>query len=118
MWTSKRVLLAALGVVMFATSYVVYAAQMGGIDGLPPLPEAFFPKENPNPPPPPLTGQSVVDMKLEQAFGKECPELHRHLKIEVEARGLLLAAKDFEILKDGRVLLSPLSVAVFGKAVG
>src|SRR5262249_25016117 len=40
------------------------------------------------------------------------------IKIEVQARGLILVSKEFEILDDGRVRLIPLSVAVYGKTRG
>jgi hypothetical protein len=56
-----------------------------------------------------------VEVKLQMAFGKECFELNYPIKLFVRSRGMCLAAKEFRILEDGRVRLSPLSVALFGK---
>ena len=42
MWTPKRVLLLASGFAMFFAAYAVYAQALGGIDGLPALPERYF----------------------------------------------------------------------------
>ena len=119
MWTPKRILLTSLGVVVFLGSYVVYANRLGGIDGLPALPEKYLPKPGPVPPPP-ARGKSITIIKLEQAFGKDCDEAKpkRPIKIEVPARGMILSAGDFKIEDDGRVKLWPLSVALFGKAKG
>ena len=40
MWTPKRIVLLAFGVVLFFAGYMVYSSCLGGIDGLPPLPDA------------------------------------------------------------------------------
>src|SRR5262249_3079627 len=57
-----------------------------------------------------------VVLKIQQAFGSDCEELKRPIKLEVPARGLVLAATEFQIgREDGRVRLTPLSVAMFSK---
>ena len=122
MWTPKRIVLLALGTIGFVLSYLVYANRIGGIDGLPPLPERYWPKDDPIIVPPKPKGLSQTARKLEEAFGKGCEEasLKRPIKIEVPARGMILSAGDFKIMEmpDGRVRLWPLSVALFGKARG
>ena len=122
MWTPKRLLLLVLGFVGFLTTYFAYANRIGGIDGLPPLPKQYYPKDNPEIAPPPKKGLSLTARRLEQAFGKGCEEasLKRPIKIEVPARGMILSAGDFRIMEmpDGRVELKPVSVALFGKAIG
>ena len=45
MWTPKRILLMTLGLVLFLASYLGYANYLGGVDGLPPLPEGYWPKD-------------------------------------------------------------------------
>ena len=122
MLTPKRFVLLVLGFVGFLATYLVYANRIGGIDGLPPLPKQYYPKDNPNPEPPPKKGLSLTARRLEQAFGKGCEEasLKRPIKIEIPARGMILSAGDFRIMPmpDGRVELKPVSVALFGKAIG
>jgi hypothetical protein len=111
-WTPKRILLLAGGVVLFLAGYVVYAFALGGIDGLPPLPDAYLPSRTAagwtNP-----TIENPRDRKLIQAFGAGCPELNWPYKIDASQRGLVLAFEDYTIEKDGRVRLRPFSIALF-----
>lgn len=125
MWTPKRVVLLVLGFAAFLAAYLVYGWRLGSIDGLPPLPEAYWPPEcedNPRPMvlPPRL---SSVDQKLRQAFGQGVPELDRPIKIEFRARNMLLAAGQCLIEAEGRaesrrVRLAPVSIALFSKDRG
>lgn len=120
MWTPKRVLLLVMGLAVFITAYAVYARNLGHIDGLPPLPEDFEPSadggtSNPDPLP---SRENEADRRLRQAFGEECPELKRTIKLEVRMRGIVLAADQFKIEDDGRVKLQPFSIALFGKTKG
>jgi hypothetical protein len=120
MWTPKRIVLLVLGFVVFAAGYWAYARFLGGIDGLPALPEEYARGDPNTKPPPDLPGNRTneIDDKLKQAFGEACPELDYAIKLEVRAKAMLLAAKDYKILDDGRVELSLLSVALFGKNTG
>ena len=43
MWTPKRIVLLALGFLVFFSGYLLYASCLGGINGLPPLPDADLP---------------------------------------------------------------------------
>jgi hypothetical protein len=118
-WTPKRIVLLVLGFTLFVAAYWGYAHFLGGIDGLPALPEEYLRSEQgPEGPVEPSGRSSELDAKLRQAFGEECPELDHAIKLEVRAKGMLLAAKDYQILDDGRIRLSPLSVAMFGKNTG
>ncbi len=115
MWTHKRVVLLLIAFAGFVSAYVVYAQLLGlgAIDGLPPLPADFGPCVYTDPLPP--RPENVADQRLRQAFGEECPELKRALKLEVRKRGAVVAADYFTILDDGRVKVQPFSVAMFGK---
>jgi hypothetical protein len=120
MWTPRRLLLVVLGLFLFGTSYGVYGYFLGRVDGLPELPEEYWPDDTgiPPPPPPPAT-TSPVDSKLIQAFGVDCDEVKkRTIKLEIRSRGLVLAADQFTIEHDGRVQFRPFSVAIFGKDHG
>jgi lipopolysaccharide export system protein LptA len=122
-WTPKRVMLLVSGFVVFLAGYVLYARYLGGIDGLPALPECYRYSDDPTPPPPPVVKPNKLQEKLRLAFGEECPELDYAIKLEVDAKGLVVAAKEFFIERDdeprkGQVRLAPLGVAIFGKDNG
>ena len=118
MWTPKRIVLLALGFLVFFSGYLLYASCLGGINGLPPLPDADLP--NPGGDalgPAPPRGLKLED-KLRQAFGPECPELKWALKLEMNSKNMVVAAKDFKIDDAGRLNLDHMSVAMFGKDAG
>jgi lipopolysaccharide export system protein LptA len=108
----------ALGFLVFLAVYVVYAAtSLGRINGLPPLPEVFLPSNNQEP----ITlvkRKSLIEAKLVEAFGPDCPELTRAIRLELRSKNMVLASSTFQLLNDGRVSLTPLSAAVFGKDKG
>jgi lipopolysaccharide export system protein LptA len=108
-----------VGVAGFIAAYILYAQVLGlgNIDGLPPLPRDIVPVTVYDGPPPPRP-ESMAEKRLRQAFGEECPELKRAIKLEVRSRGIVLAADQFNIEKDGRVKLQPFSCAIFGKPKG
>jgi hypothetical protein len=112
MWTPKRVLLLGLGALVFLVGYGIYAFFLGAIDGMPPLPEDFFPG--------PLrfiesTPQSSdVDEKLIKAFGPKCPQLSKRIKFEVRKKHLAIAASEISTSEsDGRVKLTDFACAMF-----
>ncbi len=116
MWTPKRIALLMAGVVVFCTSYVGYArSHLGTIDGLPTLPVEFRKEETEIRIAPPRPRTSRVEDKLKLAFGQECKELKHPIKLEMHARNMALAAGMAKFDDDGRVFLSPVSVAMFGK---
>jgi hypothetical protein len=118
-WTPKRILLLTLGFIGFLTAYLAYGRVLGRIDGLPPLPEIYWPPDQPTPD---LVLSddlpvSPLETKLQQAFSRDCPELKWPIKLEVRSRGMVLAAQKFQL--DGHnVTLTPLSVAIFSKTTG
>jgi lipopolysaccharide export system protein LptA len=120
-WTPKRILLLALTVTLFFAGYLCYGRYLGGVDGLPPLPQAYWRPANPNGRVKPGVrspkGPAALVRKLEEAFGKDCPEIRHTIKIEVQSRGLILIAENFEFV-EGRVKLVTPSVAIYGKARG
>src|SRR5262245_38522717 len=100
--------------------YQVYAnvLGLGGIDGLTPLPEAYWPPDSkqvqkdwtPLRPRP-----NLAILKLKQAFGEGSPELARIIKLDMPSKGLVLAVDDFEIMPEpnnDRVKLVPFSLAI------
>lgn len=115
MWTPKRILLLTFGFTFFLSGYFAYARYLGGINGLPPLPERYAWSDTGIIREPPLLPPNDIDERLREAFGADCQEVKRHIKIRVGAQGLLMASEDFKILKNGQLQLRPISVAVFGK---
>ena len=119
MWTPRRIVLALFGLLACATGYVAYARGLGTFDGLPPLPPEFLPKDDTGNPPPPPVFTSTMDKKFQQAFGANCPEIGYPIKTELKGRHVLVAARDFKILKSGErvgwVELLSLSLAAFGQ---
>jgi hypothetical protein len=122
MWTPRRIALLLTGLVLFVGGYLGYARLLGSFDGLPPLPDAFQP--NPHAPivPPTESTISSLEQKFELAFGVNCPELSGTypIKLDLGGRGILVAAQEFNIQKDGDprpgwVRLSPLSLGMVGK---
>lgn len=124
MWTPKRIILLVGWFVFFIAAYMGSSFLLGGIDGLPPLPDRLKPvgseKEGglvyPNQP------EFSADKKLRIAFGpynqaiKSCK-----FKLEVEPRGLVLASEDVTIEhgeREGQAKLKPFNVAVFSKDKG
>ena len=119
MWTPKRVLILLGGLALFISGYLVYAYFLGGIDGLPLLSEEYLPDKNG----PGVTIQEPIpdgesEKKLKWAFGPECEELRRPIKLDLRSKGVFLAASQFDIEPDGRVKLSPFSAALFPKSKG
>ncbi|HEX3149474.1 MAG TPA: hypothetical protein VHR66_15475 [Gemmataceae bacterium] len=121
MWTPRRILLALVGLLAFAAGYFGYSHVLGSFDGLPPLPVEYYPSDLPPPPPLPPTPSSL-DRKLEYAFGANCPELRYPIKLEMKGRRIVIAARDFSIIKSGErtgwVEMFPLSVAALGEKRG
>ena len=114
MWTPRRVLLLVLGFVACVTTFGVYNRFLGWIDGLPTLPERYLPStavclvidELP-------VDEPKMHRLLKQAFGERCQELGYPIKLSVQAQEVLLATDQVFIEPDGRLKLSPFSVAVF-----
>jgi lipopolysaccharide export system protein LptA len=117
-WTPKRILLLAAGFCLFLTAYFVYAHFLGGIDGLPPLPEDYRPIAGDFDEAAPLPqSENSANAKLRSAFGVDCKEIKDFkIKLELQKKGMVLAAGDFKIDPEGKLLLFPFSLAIFGKS--
>ncbi|VTS01383.1 hypothetical protein [Tuwongella immobilis] len=114
MRSTRRLLLYIMAIVSAGTIYTLYSKALGDLDGLPPLPLAYT-EEMLSDGPLPVPTVSATDLRLREAFGTNCPEIEYPIKIDVRARGMLVAANHFEINPDGRVRLTEVSVALFGK---
>ncbi len=117
MWTPRRVLLLFLGIVLFGAAFGVYARFLGWIDGLPELPLELLARRAENDAILPIS-YTPVEEKLQQAFGPGCTEIGYSLKIEMRAKGMVLAANDIHIDPEGRVKLWPFSLATFKEHAG
>src|SRR5438067_2119941 len=114
MWTPRRVLLLVVGFVACATTFGVYFRFLGWIDGLPALPEKYLAtaaRTVPNDLA--LVDEPLMQKLLKQAFGERCQELGYPIKSRVHGQEVLLATDQVFIEPDGRLKLSPFSVAVF-----
>ena len=73
---------------------------LGGINGLPSLPAAYLGTGTIDGDPP-IIGETITEKKLRDAFGEDCEEAKRKIRLELGARGMVLAAQDFHILTEG-----------------
>ena len=119
MWTPKRLALMIAVFAALASAYGVYGHFLGGIDGLTPLPEDFWPPQGPVELPIASSHRNKAEEKLKDAFGKDCKELTRINRLEIPSRRMVLAVDKFEPVPEGEhkgeMLLQPFSVAIFGK---
>src|SRR5260221_3024485 len=121
MWTPKRIGLLILGLAVFVTAYVVYAnvLRFGNIDGLAPLPTAYWPSQDddsttrPDPDSPP---EGMVERLLRLAFGDGCEQVHWPFRIHMQRKNMAFAFKKYVPI-DGNVELTPVSIALFNKNV-
>jgi hypothetical protein len=132
-WTPKRVLILVGGFFAFSASYAVYSYFLGGINGLPPLPPEMLASKDQGAPLP-EGDLDERDRRLVQAFGPGCEELRRPLRLLLREKGMVLASGAMDLLIprpgdteqvqvtgeecDGRVKLSPFSIAMFPKSKG
>jgi hypothetical protein len=114
-WTPKRVLMLIGGFVLFWLAYAVYAFFLGVVDAHLELPAEYRPPTGETPPF--AVGElSLRDKMLAQAFGDQCEELRRGIKLLLRDKGVVISAEQFDIDKsDGRVKFSPFSAAMFPK---
>ncbi|HZZ78828.1 MAG TPA: hypothetical protein VFE62_09940 [Gemmataceae bacterium] len=64
---------------------------------------------------PASSADSIVDQKLMAAFGNDCAETGRPMRLWLPERNMVLSAGEFTIEKDGKVRLSRCSIAVFNE---
>jgi hypothetical protein len=114
-WTPKRILILVAGFAVFLVGYAVYAFFLGGIDGLPLLPDMYQAQDE-DVPPPAIAAPSTIEIKFQQAFGPACPELQRSIKlVDTPRNGWGLAADSCVPQPDGRVRLTPFSAYIVPK---
>ena len=122
MWTPRRLLLMILGMAGFLATYFLYIQVLGGIDGLPELPERYLQVED---------GIADVEipeqtysptlLRLQEAFGPASPEvtdiIEYKTKLELRDKGMVFACGQpmFAPEPSEYVTVSPFSVAFFGK---
>jgi RNA polymerase sigma factor (sigma-70 family) len=53
--------------------------------------------------------------RLEQAFGKDCKEIQAKIKVELRWRRMIFATNQMSLEPDGRIRLTPCSIAYFGE---
>src|SRR5262245_1358595 len=100
------------GTFVFLAGFVVYDYFLGGYDGLPPLPEELLARRGVEPLGTFVPVGDPEREKMRQAFGAEAEEARRKLLLDSSTRNMLLAVDQFDIIEeDGRVKLSPFSVA-------
>jgi len=111
-WTFRRLMLLGMSAILFVMSYGVYALFLGAVDGLPVLPAEWG---VPDPMVPQVFPPGERERLIEKAFGKNCDELNRPVKLLVRDKGMIVSAGQFSIETDGRVKFSPFSAAMFPK---
>jgi hypothetical protein len=103
---------------LLIATYTVYAHFLP-IDGLPQLPEKYMRGDVKTPSRAVGPRRDIVAEKLKMAFGENCKEATPKfpIKLQMPARHMILAADSFNFERDaeGRVRLSPVSLAIFGK---
>lgn len=117
MWTPKRVLMLVAGFALFFGAYQIYNYFLGGIDGLPPLPAGYARLASNDRSARDVVPRTTNDIKerLVLAFGADEEIANCPIKLDIRMRGLVLAAKEYKILTDGRLWLKYFNLAHFGK---
>jgi hypothetical protein len=117
-WTAKRILILVIGLLVTLCSFAVYSVFLGVIDALPPFDINKLPKPGEEE----IctlqgTGEGEVDRRLILAFGQNCKELQRPLRLWLPDKGIAFATGEFLIDKtDGKVRLAPFSAAFYHKS--
>jgi hypothetical protein len=119
-WTPKRIILLAGGFVAFTLVYILYTlTALGRINTLPPLPDQYKPSAGDDSSPvvraPRSLKPTLLEQKLEMAFHPGCEELTWPVRLELNAKSMVIAAWKFELADGGRVKLELMSLALFGK---
>lgn len=113
MWTPRRVVMLSVCFVAAFACYLGYAyTAVGDIDGLPPLPEVYWPRpgdvllagSKPN-------DKSILKSYIQFAFGDDCPELQQPIRLVLPVKNMVMTAADFTLAPDGRVCLNTVSLA-------
>lgn len=119
MWTPRRVMLLLVGTLAFVGVYAVYAGTLGWIDGLPQLSARMLERTDGKFRPPDRPTLPTVE-RLRVAFGPGCEEENsttyaNQFTFRSGDSWVVVATGRIPNPDGNRVVLSPLSVAVFGK---
>jgi hypothetical protein len=123
MWTPRRIALMLLGLAGFTVVFVVYSLFLGGIDGLPELPDAYARRGDDDKITIDTGPVSPTLLRLKDAFGPGCPEagdpITYKTKLELRDKGMVFACGQPAFATDPAmtrfVTVSPFSLAFFGK---
>ena len=121
MLTPRRIMLLLAGFVLFAGTYFAYAQLLGWLDGLPQLPAAMLVVADPGHFAPPERTTSPTTQKVIDAFGENSPETnYSHYPTQLQFPSgdsslVVAAGKPPSNPNSHRVILTPFSVARFGK---
>lgn len=118
MWTPRRIFLLLFGLGLCVGGYFAYSRFLGGIDGLPELPNEFATPII-DPLPPNLDTVSATEKLLQKIFGPDSPEVkdqEYNLKLELRDKGIVFACGQPQFAdKSPFVTVSPFSIALLGK---
>jgi hypothetical protein len=121
-WTPRRVLLLLAGLLGFGATYAGYARFLGSVDGLPNLPEKYYPPAADADPSPVISDpvESPTVTALKEAFGPDCAEQNRSVypfQIEDRSQGVVIASGSPPPITEPTafVKLSPFSLAMKAK---
>jgi hypothetical protein len=117
MWTPRRLVLWLVGLAFFLTLFQIYSYFLGHYDGLPPLPPEYMPSLEGTEAGPvaPTARPNQAVARLIEAFGPNCEEQFRRIKLEWRLEGIVVAADRWQLLDNGQLRLHKVSVAIFGK---
>lgn len=117
MWTPRRLVLWLVGLAFFLALFQVYSYFLGHYDGLPPLPPEYMPSPEGMEAGPvaPTARPNQAVARLIEAFGPNCEEQFRRIKLEWRLEGIVVAADRWQLLDNGQLRLHKVSVAIFGK---
>jgi hypothetical protein len=111
MFSGRRILIQFISFMALVFAYFAYTQVLGGVDGLTPLPEQYWPTDKPLPSI--VMAPNSADLKLQQAFAPSCPELQRNFKLLLRDRTMVLAADEIKPDDKGDVIVSAFSLAIF-----
>lgn len=114
MRTPRRLLLAILGAASSLVLFAFYHRLLGGLDGLPVLPERYLVAARATQRPVSPRREDRTSQWLRHAFGEHCPELRYNHHLRLQSQGLVLAFHDYRIV-DGKFVLTPFSLAMIGR---
>jgi hypothetical protein len=112
--TQRRLILWIISAACSLAAFVIYYEYFGRLDGLPVLPERYLNAARTHDRAPLSRQEDRTSHWLRQAFGDLCPEVRYNHFLRLQAQGLIFAFHEYRIER-GQVILTPFSLAVFGR---